>query len=258
MRRRDGLTLAHDDAGRGDPPMVLVHGWGVDRRVLRPLFDEVRRRLRVVSVDLCGFGESDAPGGPRTLQGHADDVAALIAALGLERPVIVGHSMGGVIALDLAARYGDRIAATVLLEALIVPPEEAIAGIRSVLAGLRSDRYREVVAGFMRHIAGPHLDPEDREQLVGTATSHPRGALADALEDMLAFDGAAAAARVRCPLFYVGTGTPYSDLQRLGAICPQLVTDEVVGAGHYFPLEVPEQLHPMVARFVEEHVPGGA
>jgi hypothetical protein len=56
----------------------------------------------------------------------------------------------------------------------------------------------------------------------------------------------------------VGTGTPYSDLQQLGSICPQLFTDEVVGAGHYFPLEVPEQLHPIVARFVEEHVPGGA
>jgi len=243
MGRHEGAALAYDEAGQGDPPMVLVHGWGVGRWAMGALFERARRRRRAVSVDLAGEA--------RTVRAHADDVAATIAALGLERAVVVGHSLGGIVALDVAARYGDRVSAVAVLEGLVLPPEDAVAGIRAVLGGLRSDRYREVVAGFMRHVAGSRLDPALSERIVGAAASHPRGALAAAMEDMLAFDGAAAAARVTCPLLYVGTGAPYCDLERLQALCPQLETEELPGSGHYFPLEAPARLGAVLARFVE-------
>jgi pimeloyl-ACP methyl ester carboxylesterase len=250
MERREGVALAYDEAGQGDPPVILVHGWGVGRWAMRPLFEDMRRRRRTVSVDLSGFGESDATGQARTIHGHADDVAAVIAGLGLGRAVVVGHSMGGVVALDVAARYGDRVSALGILEGLVLPPEETASAIRGVLDGLRGDRYREVVAGYQRYVIGPRLDPELRSRIVDGAVSQPRGAFADMLSDMLAYDGAAAVARVSCPILYVGTGEPYSDLTRLRAICPALATETLAGCGHYFPLEAPEQLHPVLARFV--------
>ena len=55
-----------------------------------------------------------------------------------------------------------------LLEALVVPPRNAVAGIRDVLGPLRSERWREVVAGFMRHVAGPGLPAEARERVVSS------------------------------------------------------------------------------------------
>ena len=99
------------------------------------------------------------------------------------------------------------------------------------------------------------LDPALCERIVVAAASHPRGALAAAMEDMLAFDGAAAAACVTCPFLYVGTGAPYCDLERLHALCPQLETEELPGCGHYFPLEAPERLAPILTRFVETRTP---
>jgi pimeloyl-ACP methyl ester carboxylesterase len=237
--------------------MVLIHGWGTDRRVLKPLFDHAQRLRRVVSVDLRGFGESDTLEHPQTIPGHADDIALLLAELGLNKPVIVGHSMGGAIALDVAARYGERVSAAVLLEALVMAPEASVAGLRQVLHGLRSDRYREVVAGLMKHIAGPHLCPEARAWLVSTATSCQKSVLVAAMEGLLAFDSAAAAAHVRCPLLYVGRGEPYADFERLRVLCPQLVIGQLVGCGHYFPLEVPEQLEPMVERFISTALAAG-
>lgn len=258
MQQGGSAALAHDDAGRGDPAMVLVHGWGVDRQVMKPIFEDVRRVRRVVSLDLRGFGESGSAGDPVTIRDHADDIAALIEALGLGKVVIVGHSLGGVIAFDLAARHADRVAAAVILEALVVPAAAAVAGLRGVIDGLRSDRHRDVVAGLMRHVIGPRMDAEVRDRLVKGAASHPQGMMAAAMEDMLAFDSVAVAAQVKCPLLYVGTGEVYSDLTRLRALCPQLVTGQLVGGGHYFPLEVPEQLNPMISRFVKTLVPAAA
>ena len=247
---RDGVELGYDDEGRGDPPLLLVHGWGTDRTVMKRLYHDARSAHRVVAVDLRGFGQSHAPEQAYAIEGYADDLAFLVARVGLVRPVVIGHSMGGIIALDLAARHADRISGAVLLEAMVVA-EPLLAGLRPILEGVRTRTYRDVVARLMTELAGPHLDSADRARLVSLATSCAQHVLVSALEGILAFDSTRAAAHAKCPVLYVGTRATYADVARFRELCPQLVTGQLVGCGHYFPLEVPEQLSPMIARFLQ-------
>lgn len=247
---RDGVALGYEEAGRGDPPIILVHGWGTDRSVLQPLSHDLRRSHRVLALDLRGFGESDAPEQSYTIESYTDDLAFVADRLGLDRPIVIGHSMGGVIALDFAARYGDRISAAVVLEGMIVAPE-LLAGLQPILDGVRTGAYRDVVANLMAHLTGPHFDPGERARLVTFITSCPQHVLVSAMEGILAFDSVAAAARVKCPLLYVGTNATYTNVARLRELCPQVLIGQLVGCGHYFSLEVPGQLSPMVARFIE-------
>src|SRR6478735_6624933 len=104
---RDGVALAYDDAGVGEPPMLLVHGWGTDRFVMKSLFEWARISRRAVAIDLRGFGESGAPQQEYRIEGYSDDLAFLSARLDLGRSIVVGHSMGGMVAVDFAARYPD-------------------------------------------------------------------------------------------------------------------------------------------------------
>jgi pimeloyl-ACP methyl ester carboxylesterase len=104
------------------------------------------------------------------------------------------------------------------------------------------------------HLSGPHFDPAERSRLASLAASCRQHVLVAALEGLLAFDSVAAAASVTCPLLYVGTSAIYTDLEHLRRLCPQLVTGQLVGCGHYFPLEVPEQVEAMIARFVQTNV----
>src|SRR5207245_10093497 len=102
---RDGVKLADLDVGTGDPALLFVHGWCCDRAYWRDQIPEFAQRHRVVAADLRGTGGSDAPDRDYSIAQFADDVGWLCGEIGLEKPVIVGHSMGGLLPLDLASKY---------------------------------------------------------------------------------------------------------------------------------------------------------
>src|SRR5262245_9016399 len=110
MIERNGLRLAYDDRGAGEPVMVFVHGWTCDRSFFAPQAEHFARRHRVVSVDLRGHGESDKPNEPYPIGAYADDIAYLLDQLGLGKVVAVGHSSGGLTVLQLAASHPQCVA----------------------------------------------------------------------------------------------------------------------------------------------------
>jgi pimeloyl-ACP methyl ester carboxylesterase len=102
---RDGVNLYYTDQGAGDPPLLFVHGWCCNSSHFQPQVDFFSRDHRCIAVDLRGHGESDKPEQDYTMAVFADDLAWLCAQLGVQRPVVIGHSMGGVVALALAQRH---------------------------------------------------------------------------------------------------------------------------------------------------------
>jgi pimeloyl-ACP methyl ester carboxylesterase len=102
--------LAHDRTGSG-PPLLLVHGIGMSRAAWRPVVPLLTGEREVIAVDLPGHGAS--PPGPETVEGLADAVAATADALGLEDWHVAGNSLGGGVALALAAAGRVRTACAV-------------------------------------------------------------------------------------------------------------------------------------------------
>jgi pimeloyl-ACP methyl ester carboxylesterase len=109
----NGLQMYVAEQGQGDP-VVLVHGAIVDSGMWWSHLQQLASQFRVVMPDSRGHGRTDYSGGPITYQMLADDLVALIRALGLERPFICGYSDGGQIALDLVVRYPDVARAVII------------------------------------------------------------------------------------------------------------------------------------------------
>jgi pimeloyl-ACP methyl ester carboxylesterase len=238
---------------------VLVHGGLCDHTNLAPQLEHFGRRHRTLAVDLRGHGWSAKPQQEYTIPGFADDLAWLCREVGLCRPVVVGHSMGGLIALDLAARYGDLPAAIVILDAPVVPPAPFAAAVREFAAALQTPGQGEVVRRFMGQFVGFDDDPQRKACLLDSMACSAQHVTASALANYLAFDSAAAAAACRVPVLYVSSGPWFADVARVRELCPQLVTAQTVGSGHYHQLEVPEQVNAMIDRFlaVALRVPAG-
>ncbi len=105
-----GINLRYDRAGTG-PTVLLIHGWTCNRTFWERQVHGLRERLTLITVDLRGHGESSHPQKGYSMAAMAGDLEALVRALRVPRIAVVGWSMGGMLALELAGRLGDRLSA---------------------------------------------------------------------------------------------------------------------------------------------------
>jgi pimeloyl-ACP methyl ester carboxylesterase len=140
---KEGVFLAYTDINPGSPPMPLLHGWGCDHEALASQAAFFCGSHRVVSVDLRGHGMSAAPYHEYTSVSFADALAWLCTQLTLTKPVVIGHSMGGNAALELAARYPDIPRCVVLIDSFILPAQSLIDRFQPAIEALHAPNYRE-------------------------------------------------------------------------------------------------------------------
>ncbi len=111
----NGERLCVHTWGKG-PPVVLLHGFPLSGAMWRVQGEALADGWQVVAPDFRGFGGSDPPGAPVSLDAYADDVLRVADALGLSRFVVGGLSMGGYVVFRVLARAADRVAAVILAD----------------------------------------------------------------------------------------------------------------------------------------------
>jgi len=249
MLIRDGVELFYTEAGSGEPPVLLVHGWTCDHTAMAPLSTYFRRGHRVVSVDLRGHGQSDKPEQEYSMAVFADDLAWMCKELGLEKPIVIGHSMGGVIAVALAARFPDLPSAVVTLDSPVLPSPALLDRVRPLGEQFRSPTFREIQGKFVDGMFLPTDNAERKARIKAGMINTPQHVAVSAFENVFK-DSEAAARGCKVPLLVLDSTESLSDLARLREVCPQVITGQTVGAGHFHQLEVPEQITAMVERFL--------
>lgn len=110
----DSVSIAYTDAGRGDNALVFIHGLGSNRKAWRKNVAELSKSFRCLTVDLPGYGDSSKEDYPFSIGFFADQVDAMIQALELKIVTLVGHSMGGQVAITLALRQPDYLSNLIL------------------------------------------------------------------------------------------------------------------------------------------------
>lgn len=112
------LRMHYLQAGNDGPTLLLLHGLTANAHAFDGLIKEGLPTLgRIISVDLRGRGQTDAPDSGYTMKEHAEDIIALLDALDISETIVVGHSFGGFLGLYLARFYPNRIAKLVMLDA---------------------------------------------------------------------------------------------------------------------------------------------
>ena len=109
----DGAEICFDVAGTG-PPVVLLHPFPVNHEFWLPISDFLSTRYRLITPDLRGHGESGLGDGPATMAKQASDVARVMSAVGIDRAVMVGVSIGGYVLFEFWRRFRERVSALVL------------------------------------------------------------------------------------------------------------------------------------------------
>ncbi|WP_330336464.1 alpha/beta fold hydrolase [Streptomyces sp. NBC_00557] len=264
-----GATLHYDDAGPSSGlPVLLIHGHPFDRTLWAPQAMALAEAgYRAITPDLRGYGRSSVTPGKVLLADFADDLAALLDHLGIERAVVGGVSMGGQISMEFQLRHPHRVSALVLSDTSA--PAETAEGkefrnrLADRLLAEGMDGYAEEVIDKMLASYNVAAMPDVAARVLGMMrATDPRGAAAALRGRAERPDYRDTLAAVTAPvLIVVGADdvfTPVADAEAIRRLVPHATLTVVEKAGHLPGAEQPESFDTALLDFLAARVAAGA
>lgn len=174
---RNGLTLPYAETGDpGGTPIVFVHAYVESWRYFENVLELLPPSMHGYAPTQRGHGPPDRPGDSYRPEDFADDIEAFMSAVGLERPVLVGASSGGLVCQFLAAAHPDRVRALVLISTpASLADKPSAAGLWQQISALEDPLDRTFVEDFVRATSPGSLPDALVETLVGRASGFPPG-----------------------------------------------------------------------------------
>jgi pimeloyl-ACP methyl ester carboxylesterase len=169
----DGVPIHYDMRGTDLPALVFVHGWSCDRTYWEPQVCYFAQQYQVVAIDLAGHGASGRGRAQWTMPAFGQDVVSVVERLRLKQVVLIGHSMGGAVAVEAARRLSASVIGVVGVDTWsnidrIRTPEQ----IASSLAPFRAN-FVEATRAAVRRMFVPTSDPTLVERIVAAMSAAP-------------------------------------------------------------------------------------
>jgi pimeloyl-ACP methyl ester carboxylesterase len=266
----NGIRLRYIAAGSG-PILVLLHTMRTQLDLFQRVFPALAPRYRVYALDLPGHGHSDIPEADYTAPFFIGVVAGFLEQLGLEEAVLVGESIGGTIALGLAARGNPRVRGVVAINPYdydrghglqrVSPVSWFIFGVNDVpVLGPTVARLRQY--RIVKHIldGGLHREPGLPHALagemyrVGNRPGHTR-ALASLVHHWPTWEAERERyGDIRCPVLLLYGDHDWSrpaERAEAARLIPGAVSQTVESAGHFLSFDAPQDVIPRVVEFVD-------
>lgn len=253
-----GVRIAYSDQGSG-PAVVFLHGFPLNRAMWRPQTEALGSAGRLITIDLRGHGESDAPLWRYSVDQFADDVAAVLDHLGLTRATLVGLSMGGYVAFAFLRRHAARLTALFLTDTrATADTEEGRHGRYQMAQAAHTKGARTVADVMLPKLLAPHTfhtKPDLVRQIRAMIESMPVSGIAG---DLMAMadrpDSVSLLPSITFPtLIIVGEedqATPVADARFMAERIPGARLEIIPQAGHLPNLEQPRLFNECLSGFL--------
>jgi 3-oxoadipate enol-lactonase len=258
----NGIRLHYTDTGTDLPPIILMHGLGLNMEVFRHQIPTFSKQYRVISYDLRGMGKSEFAG-PRGITYpfalHAMDLEELLDALGIRQTTIVAHAFGGMVAMQLAIRQPERPTALLLANttAKLGEPGMSQALYRSAKAeldGMEPLLDTAMSRWFYPEFHRKHPDVIELYRKILGSTS-PLGYAANA-RALWGLDMLNDLAQIQCPTLVLAGendwSTPPAHHQEIAERIPNARFVVVKDASHTLPEEQPEEFTRLTLEFLNQ------
>ena len=240
-----------DDGGSGpQPPVVLIHSLAGRSTQWTAQLTHLRRTRRAVALDLRGHGQSEPPSDGKLEPGaFADDVRRVLDTLAIERAVLVGHSLGGGVAVAFAGLWPERAAGLLLVDPIDDPSKRpADASVEAFLRQLEGPDYDTAIAAYWTELLKLASDGV-REQVLADLQITPRTTVVGSMRGMAGFNAEAALARGRGPMLTITT--PLNDFpSSLHNVVAGLRQETMTGVSHWMHLDRPGEFNAALDRFL--------
>ena len=234
------------EAGSGaGTPVLFAHSFGGSSAQWSLQVKHASESRRAVALDLHGHGQSDAStGAPYDVASFADDIANTADAVGLERFVLVGHSLGGAAAISYAADYPQRVAGLVLVATPGRLPDEQV---RGVLRSLDQDYDGTMLSIWKRLLA--NATPATRRMVEGESDRMPEKVARKIIGATFEFDPAPGLEAYGGPRLTISTPQE-GPMQELHQLVRGVDHETVDGTSHWIQLDAPDRFNEILDGFL--------
>ena len=252
----NGVSLAIETRGSG-PAIVFIHGFPLDRHIWRHQLDTLTGYRRI-AYDLRGLGQSDAPDLGYSIAMYADDLAGLLDALGEDRVVLCGLSMGGYIGFEFLRRYRSRVRGLILMDTRAEADSAEGRKARDVLVGrVREQGAMAAAEAMLPRFFTPVVPPEIIEAIRAMILSAPVPGIVGALTamrdrpDSTPLLGALLGIPTLVVVGQEDVITPPAISEAMAAALPEGRLVEIPGAGHLPCVEQPVPTTRAILKFLQ-------
>ncbi len=247
-----GLKTEYIISGEGEKPVLLLHGWGASFDTYRGVISALSDRCRLYAVNFPGCGASEVMPEPWDLDDYCDFVLEFIEKMGIDNPILIGHSHGGRVTMKLCADGRLNPPKIVLLDAAGLIPK------KSFKQKMRVRNFKTIKKVLSLPIIKNHS-----EGLLEKARAHYGSAdynaappvLRQTLVRLVNVDIRDALPNIKCPSLLIwgenDTATPLNDAKVIESLIPDAGLCVIRGAGHFAFCEKPYEAHAILRSFIK-------
>jgi pimeloyl-ACP methyl ester carboxylesterase len=255
----DGVHIDYQVYGKGEPAVLLIHGWSCDANYWRAQLDPLKAKYTTITVNLAGHGASAKNRTDWSMANFGEDVAAVVRQAGPQRVVLVGHSMGALVALEAARRLGDKVVGIIAVDSLktIGQPPISAAEIQMRVKSFRTDFIGHTREFVTTSFFTPDADPAFVRKVAEDMSLAPPEVAIGSMESLLKMDLAPVVAEIRVPVVAIQSDRTPTDEARIQKTLPSFRAVTLENTGHFLMMEKPEQFNPVLMREIAA-MAGGA
>jgi len=249
-RSKDGVELVWSATGNGEPALVFIHGFAGDKNQFTGQVDAFAGRHRVITLDLAGHGESGHDRANWGAAAFADDVIAVMDVAGVDEAILIGHSMGGIVMLEVANRYPERVRGLVAIDTLqnieaLFPP-----GMLDQLVEGMQQAFVPTMEGFARALMVEDTDPTLAARLVSEFVGMRPESAIGVMSSLTAIDVMPLFENLNVPFYAINSDMQPTNRAALEARLARVEVEVIEKVGHFPQLEATEKFNEALGRAI--------
>ncbi|HTU66872.1 MAG TPA: alpha/beta hydrolase [Steroidobacteraceae bacterium] len=243
----DGIHVQYRVYGSGEPALVLIHGWSTDSNYWREQVPEFRKKYTLVAVDLAGHGGTDGNRTEWTMAHFGQDVATALSAVPNQKLILVGHSMGGPVAIEAARLLKNRVIGIIGVDTFktIGAPKPSSAQVDAIVKPFEADFIGHTRSLVAEHFFAKGADAALAQKIAyDMSLSSPKVAI-PSLRATLEYDFTAPLKDLSVPIVAINSdlGEPVNEA-RIRKVLPKFHAVTLRGDGHFLMMEDPARFNP--------------